>query len=186
MGKSTIGVHLEGLGIPVLDTDRVVGDLIQPGEVCLEEIFAEFGEEFRNSDGTLNRKMLAARVFDDPEARSRLEGILHPRVRKIWKDWLDRKEDSGHQAAAVLIPLLFETGTEQAFHFVICAACSHSAQFQRLKQRSWSENEIKGRIAAQMRVEEKMLRSQFVVWSDGARENYGSQLELVLKSVGIG
>ena len=170
MGKSTVSEHLAGEGENVIDTDALARDLVAPGQPALEEIRGEFGGEVVHSDGTLNRAALASVVFNDPKQRSRLESILHPRIRAAWlaqaREWRARGEKRG----VVVIPLLFETGAEKEFGLTICVACSEGTQAVRLQERGWGEREIKNRLAAQRPAAEKMERADRVIWNESSVE----------------
>src|SRR5580700_10122719 len=85
MGKSTSDKLLRERGIAVTDTDAIARQIVEPGQPALVEIQALFGPDILSLDGRLRRDELARRVFSDSVARSRLEGILHPRIREIWR-----------------------------------------------------------------------------------------------------
>ena len=80
-GKSTITNYIESKGIPVIDGDRVSREVVLPGSEALMKIEEEFGKEYILSDGTLDRKKMGKNVFNNPEERKKLEGILHPIIR---------------------------------------------------------------------------------------------------------
>ena len=177
MGKSTAAGFLLSRGVSVVDTDAIACELVRPGEPALVEIENTFGKSIVTTTGELNRVELARRVFADASARQRLEAILHPRIRERWlaqvEIWRQRKE----RLAFVVIPLLFETEAENQFEKIICVACSGKSQRKRLLARGWSSEQVQQRIAAQIPVEQKMARSQFVVWTEGALEVHRRQWE---------
>ena len=165
MGKSTASDMLREHGIPVIDTDQIARDLVEPGQPALVEIEQDFGLGMLLPDGRLNRAALARLVFPDAESRHRLEGILHPRIRAVWQDQARRWRAEGRPQAAVVIPLLFETRAGP-FDAVICVACSAATQQGRLRARGWSAEQIAQRIEAQWPVERKIALADFVVWTD--------------------
>lgn len=180
MGKSTAAGLLRQQGVQISDTDAIARQLVEPGKPALEEIVKKFGASILLPDGRLNRKELARITFSDKAARSTLEAILHPPIRAIWeaevKDW----RAAGHANGAVIIPLLFETNAASAFDAVICVACSPATQSQRLRERGWTDPEIRARIEAQMPVDQKIHRSDFVVWTDTTLEAHAAQLTRIL------
>ena len=99
-GKSTVSDAFAALGAAVVDTDLISRELVLPGSPALAEIRESFGEAVIATDGNLDRRQLRALVFADPQARSRLEAILHPRIRDTARarvlvesgayDWVDR------------------------------------------------------------------------------------------------
>ena len=119
-------------------------------------------------------------VFADATARADLEAILHPRIRAAWQAEAHGWRAAGQACGAVIIPLLFETGGERLFDAVICAACAKSTQWQRLRQRGWTTGQIRRRLEAQWPLEEKITRSDFVVWTDTTLPALGAQLERVV------
>jgi dephospho-CoA kinase len=123
MGKSTAERLLLKLGVPVIDTDLLARQIVEPGQPALREIQSAFGNEIVSSDGQLRREELARIVFSDANSRQKLEAILHPRIRKLWQVQIEtwRKED--RPLAVVVIPLLFETGAESEFSATLCLAC---------------------------------------------------------------
>jgi dephospho-CoA kinase len=180
MGKSTTASFLEKTGVAVLDTDLIARQLVEPGQPALAEIVAAFGSSILSPDGSLNRKDLARRVFGDIPARAKLESILHPKIRQIWEADVIKWRDADRESGAVIIPLLFETKAESLFDAIICVVCSPHTQFERLRARGWSRAEIQQRIAAQWPAEEKINRSDFIIWTDTTLEAHAAQLERVL------
>jgi dephospho-CoA kinase len=180
MGKSTAAGLLRQQGVQISDTDAIARQLVEPGKPALEEIVKKFGASILLPDGRLNRKELARITFSDKAARSTLEAILHPPIRAIWeaevKDW----RAAGHANGAVIIPLLFETNAASAFDAVICVACSPATQSQRLRERGWNDPEIRARIEAQMPIDQKIHRSDFLIWTDTTLEAHAAQLTKIL------
>src|SRR5512134_3761980 len=95
MGKSTAADMLSELDVPVIDTDVVARQIVEPGQPALAQVRAAFGSEIVAPDGSLRRDVLAERVFQDPEARRRLEAILHPRIRDIWRAQVRQWSEQG-------------------------------------------------------------------------------------------
>src|SRR2546425_4383411 len=123
MGKSTAADLLRKRGLPVVDSDVIARHVVEPGEPALAEVQRLFGGEIVGTDGQLRRDELARRVFTDAEARRRLEGILHPRIRAVWQAQLESWRVEGRPAAIAVIPLLFETAGARHFDATICVAC---------------------------------------------------------------
>src|SRR5512147_2761685 len=85
MGKTTAAKLLRELGVPVVDTDDLARQVVQPGQPALAEVLTAFGPQIARPDGQLRRDELARRVFADPAARQRLEAILRPPIRALWR-----------------------------------------------------------------------------------------------------
>ncbi len=186
MGKSTAADFFRAGGAQVVDTDVIARELVQPGQPALAEIQNAFGLEVISADGRLRRDKLADIVFADSAARRRLEQILHPEIRRRWQAQLETWRKQNCPLAVVVIPLLFETGAETYFDKIVCVACSAETQRERLRARGWSDRQIIQRIAAQMPVEEKLARSDFVVWTEGRLENHRRQVERILVALNQG
>lgn len=181
MGKSACADLLREMGVLVIDTDTIARDLVQPGQAPLEEIFAAFGAGVRTPDGRLDRAALARIVFSDSSERHRLEAILHPRIRAVWKAQVSQWEEAGVKVAAVVIPLLFETDSANSFNSVVCVACSEATQRLRLRDRTWSDPQIDARLASQWPVGRKIELSQFVIWTDVPLDIHRAQVARLAK-----
>src|SRR5271157_4619779 len=112
MGKSAAAELLRARGVPVVDTDELARQVVEGGQPALAEVSRVFGPEVLGPEGRLRRNELAERVFADPVARKRLEAILHPRIRALWRAQVAAWRKESPPCAAVVIPLLFETGAE--------------------------------------------------------------------------
>ncbi|MFO1435586.1 MAG: dephospho-CoA kinase, partial [Gammaproteobacteria bacterium] len=110
-GKSTAAHMFADLGAPIIDTDAIAHDLVQPGSVALVEIAARFGESVLGADGALDRKRLRQLVFADPSKRIQLEGILHPLIRARVAEEL---KTITAPYCILVVPLLFESGWDDA------------------------------------------------------------------------
>ncbi len=183
-GKTETSDHLSRWGIPVLDTDVVARQLVVPGQPALAEITAAFGSGILDSLGQLDRAELARRVFDDSEARQRLEAILHPRIYEVWTTWIRETALEGHGLGAVVIPLLYEKGYGSHFQVILALGCTPQTQRQRLHQRQWSDRVIDQRLAAQWPMPEKLQRADYCLWSEGQREVLHQQIAAVLGFMG--
>jgi dephospho-CoA kinase len=180
MGKSTAAEFLRAGGVPVVDTDELARQLVQPGQSALAEIQTQFGKNIVAADGRLRRDELAKIVFAAAAARKKLEDILHPRIRERWLAQIEKWRQENHTFAVVVIPLLFETQAGLHFDKIICVACSEKSQRERLCARGWTPEQIRQRIAAQMPVEEKISRSGFIVWTEGDLKNHAQQIERIV------
>jgi dephospho-CoA kinase len=181
MGKSTCAQLLYARGIPVIDTDNLAREVVEPRKPALAEIQRLFGPEITDNEGRLRRDILARHVFADAEARKRLEAVLHPRIRQLWRAQLESWRTQGRLLAIVAIPLLFETQAEAELDAVICVACSKATQFERLQARGWPAEQIEQRINAQWTTEEKISRSNYVIWTESTLEIHAAQLDRILR-----
>ena len=180
MGKSTAARLLKKVGLPVVDSDDLAREAVQPGTEGLAEIADEFGEGFLKADGSLDRDKMASTVFQDEAARKRLEAIIHPRVRTVWEKQIDQWREQKRPVGVVVIPLLFEVDLQDSFDAVLCVACTANTQRARLRERNWDDAQITARIAAQMDIAQKMDLADHILWNEGAPELLMDQMKEIL------
>jgi len=180
MGKSTAAALLEQRGIPIIDSDIIARQVVEPERPALQEIVQSFGSHLIGADGRLRREELARIVFADADKRRELEEILHPRIRVIWQAQLETWRKEGREIAVAVIPLLFETNAAGHFDATICVVCSDQTQRQRLRTRGWDDQQIDQRTAAQMPVEKKTLRADYVVWTEAGVDVHEEQLKRII------
>lgn len=183
MGKSAATDWLVAQGVPVVDTDLLAREVVEPGQPALEEIRQAFGGHVIGTDGHLDRAALARLVFHDTKALRKLEAITHPRIRSAWQCQAKTWEAAGKALGAVAIPLLFETHAEKEVDATVCLACSTTTQFERLRLRGMTDEQITLRNEAQMPIEKKMAMSTFVIWNEGTLEALYEQLRRVFLPV---
>ena len=183
MGKTTASDFLKQRGFPVADTDMIARQVVEPGQPALNEIVEVFGGDILEVDGLLKRDELARRVFADSSLRQKLESIMHPRIRAQWLAQTGVWQAEKRPVGVIVIPLLFETKSETHFDKIICVACSPETQRERLRSRGWSEEQVEQRIQAQLPTDEKMERSDFVIWTEGTLEDHAQQVDKVLASL---
>jgi dephospho-CoA kinase len=183
MGKSTCADLLRARGIPVVDTDDLARQVVEPGQPALAEIRQAFGAPLIDASGHLRRADMARLAFSDSAIRKQLEGILHPRIRDLWRAAVGKWSGEGHRLGIVVIPLLFETQAEKELQATICVGCSAATQQSRLRSRGWSGPQAHQRISAQLPTEQKMARAEFVIWTEGSLEVHAAQLDRILDSL---
>lgn len=170
-GKSAVSHHLESLGVPVIDADRLAHQLVAPGSPALREIQATFGDQLVDAEGKLDRASLREIVFDNPAQRKRLENILHPRIRTAMEVWL---QNQTAPYAVLVIPLLFETGQTSLAKRVLVVDCDEALQIERVSGRDGLTGEqIRQILAAQVDRETRLRGADDVI------ENNGSLQELI-------
>jgi dephospho-CoA kinase len=185
-GKSTVAQMLRELGATVIDADEAARAVVEPGTPGFEQVVAAFGDAYVQ-DGRLDRAALAELVFNDPEARRRLNEITHPLVRK----WMaERQQEADEQRAdrVVLdIPLLFESNLQDAFATVILVYAPPETQLRRLVEgRAFGEADARARIAAQLPMDSKRGRATYVVDNSGSREDTRRQVEAIWREITSG
>jgi dephospho-CoA kinase len=177
-GKSTVARMFAELGAQVLDADAIAREAVAVGAPAWGELHRLYGPDFFNPDGTLNRSRLSQLVFADPEARHRLEALIHPLVVQEIMTRAQELQSRGAALVLVEVPLLFETGREAAFDRVIVVAAPEALQIRRLRGRDRrGEPEIRGILAAQWPVADKVARADYVVDNGGSRRRTARQVK---------
>ncbi len=184
-GKSLVGRILTAQNIPVLDVDNVVHVLLDRDLTVQSEIRHRFGEEFliANPDGGMrvDRAKLGKLVFQNETDRRDLEKIVHPAVLSFTEQWI---HDQHSPIAAVLIPLLFESGRPRNFSQVWSVICNDSTLRQRLKLRSnLSDSDVDKRLAAQLSQDEKAALADCVIDNSGTIEETQTQILSLLGEI---
>lgn len=170
-GKSTVSAYLRRLGATVVDADELAREVVAPGTPGLRQVVAAFGEAYLDAGGALRRRALAARVFADPEARRRLDAIVHPLVARRLEEEVARARSRGERAVVLDVPLLFESGMDRMVDEVWLVAVPPAVQIARLRARDGlDEAGARARLASQMSLEEKLRRAHVVIWNDGPWE----------------
>ena len=181
-GKSLVGSILRERGYAVCDTDELAHALIEPGTPAYDEIVEIFGGEILDPAGDIHRGRLGARVFENPEYRSKLNAIVHPRVRDEWQSWL-REQPAETDVAVVIIPLLFEVGAHAGWDAIICVSAAENTQLARLRERGFTDHEARMRIQSQMPTADKTRRSDFVIINDGTKETLRMRTDEVVRKI---
>jgi dephospho-CoA kinase len=162
-GKSTVAAELSGLGAVVVDSDRIAREVVEPGTDGLAAVVDAFGEEVLDAEGRLDRPALGRVVFADDEARTRLNGILHPRIGARTAELVASAPDD----AVVVhdVPLLVEGGMGPAFALVVVVDAPEDVRVARLAEtRDMPEDDARARIRAQ--ATEADRRAAADVWID--------------------
>lgn len=172
-GKSTIARRLAELGAAVVDADRVVRDVQQPGSPVLDAIAREFGEGMLLPDGSLDRASLGARVFGDDEAVKRLNAIVHPAVRLESARQFGAAFDADPRAVVVYdVPLLAEARLDDPWDLIVVAHAPAEQRARRLVDlRGLSEADASARIAAQVSDDVRLRIADVVIDTTGSLED---------------
>ena len=174
-GKSTVARLLAARGARIVDADRIAREVVEPGTPGLEAVVAAFGPGVLTAEGALDRPALAAVVFADPEARRRLDGIVHPLVRARAAELVAAAPPD----AVVVqdVPLLVETGQAGSYDLVLVVQADLDTRVRRLVGRGVSEEDARARIAAQATDEQRRAVADVVLDNSGTVEELEAQVE---------
>jgi dephospho-CoA kinase len=164
-GKSTVADLFAALGVPVIDTDVIARQVVEPEQPALAKIAATFGSDVLDAEGRLDRRRMRERIFSDPDAKRRLEAILHPAIRAE----MERQSMAAQGPYQVLvIPLLTEGGRRDHVDRVLLVDAPEELQIQRLMMRDGVSHE-----QAQASLNAQATRAQRLALADDVIRNTG-------------
>ncbi|NCF15904.1 MAG: dephospho-CoA kinase [Gammaproteobacteria bacterium] len=160
-GKSAVADLFAELGVPIIDTDVIAREVVQPGQPALDEIRSRFGEHMIDAAGNLDRAALREAIFSDDEARLDLEAILHPRIGAETRRQADAVEGAYQ---VIVVPLLTSSPLIQFVDRVLVVDCDEDTQLQRLLARdSESIDQARRILAAQASREDRLRTADDVI-----------------------
>jgi dephospho-CoA kinase len=183
-GKSTVAAILRRLGAAIINADDLSREVVQPEQDAWKEIFDTFGADILREDKTLDRRKLRKIVFDYPEARKKLETIIHPRVRALAEKRISELAGAGSSIIVYEVPLLFENQIHLWLRPVILVACDTETQNKRLLQRDrLTAIEAQQHLDAQMSLAEKRKLADYVIENNGSLEDLEQRVREVLQQI---
>lgn len=171
-GKSFVGEALASFGCLLIRADELGHEVLAPGGEAYKAVVDEFGSELVAAGGQIDRRVLASRVFENPTALARLNALVHPPVVRREEELIAEFAQREPRGIAVVEgAILIETGSYKRFDRLILVTCPEEQQVARSMHRdSVSEAEVRGRLRAQMPLEEKRKYADFVIDTSGAKE----------------
>lgn len=169
-GKSTVAQLLEVRGAVVFDADTFARRALDPGTPGFRQAVDAFGSVILTPEGEVDREGLAARVFGDPDARRRLEAIVHPKVaRQLHEAVAPYRETDA--VVVYSVPLLVEAGLQSAFDVLVTVSAPEGVRVSRVaRDRGMSADAVRSRIQAQVSDQERERVADFVIRNDGTVE----------------
>ena len=164
-GKSTVADLFAARGVPVIDTDVIAREVVEPGQPALADVVAAFGPGVLGADGRLDRRRLRKIIFADAGARRRLEAILHPAIRAEMER---QSRAAGGAYQLLVIPLLTEGGRRDHVDRVLLVDVPEELQVQRLMMRDGVSHE-----QAQASLNAQATRAQRLALADDVIRNTG-------------
>jgi dephospho-CoA kinase len=184
-GKSVATTRLAELGAVVIDHDLLAREAVVPGSVGLAEIVEAFGPGVLTPDGSLDRPGLGALVFVDAAARTRLNDIVHPEVRRLSAE-REAKAAAADPTAVIVhdIPLLVESGQAGHFHLVVVVHAPAEQRVRRLVEvRGLSEDAARARVASQASDDERLAAADFTLDGSGSEDDLRAQVDTLWQRV---
>lgn len=182
-GKSTVSNVLKGKDIPIIDADLIARDIVKE-ESVIKSIVEQFGNFVLQDDGTLNRKLLAQIVFKDDGKLKKLNGITHPRIKRIVRENINDYSINGYKYCIVDAALLIEAGFTDLVDLIILVYVDKDTQLQRLMKRdSLTHKEANDRMKTQMPFEEKKKYAKYIIDNSGDLEYTKEQIHIILDEI---
>ena len=167
-GKSAVSDRFAARGANVVDADLAARELVAPGSPALKEIVATFGSGVLAPNGSLNRRALRERIFDDDAARTKLNAILHPRIRATLRERAQATRESSY--ALLVIPLLAENRDQYTWvDRVLVVDVPRDVQHARLMARDGITSNL-----ADAMIDAQATREQRLAMADDIIENVGA------------
>ena len=179
-GKSLAAQYFAELGALVIDADQLARAAIERGSDGFDEVVALFGDSILK-DGNIDRRALGELIFKDPIAKTKLENIIHPFVRREFEEAVASL--NGDQVLVYEIPLLVETNAHEKFDLVITVESEMENRIARLRGRGMHISEIEGRVAAQATREQRIEVADFLIENDGSEDELLRQVENIWDSL---
>lgn len=175
-GKSTVADLFRQRNIEVIDTDELAREAVVIGQPALNEIANQFGPEFLQEDGSLNRFKLRETIFSNAVKRERLNAILHPRIMQLLEQRLIKLESAPY--VIIEVPLLVEGGFEKDFDRVLVVDAPASIQVSRLMERDGTDREsAKRAVQAQADRNERLAVADDIIVNDGPPEALAAEVD---------
>ena len=183
-GKSSVGALFREWGATLVDADALVRELQRPGEPVFNAIVGAFGPEVLDAHGELNRPAMRRRIFSNPDARRRLEAIVHPAVEQRRAALVAAARVRGDAIVIADIPLLFEVADPAAYDGVIVVDAPVAERRRRLiDDRGLSSADADRLLDAQLPPAEKRARATWIIDNDGDRNTLAARTRTVWDAV---
>jgi len=184
-GKSLVTRILRDLGAHIIDADKIVHDLLSPGEDACREVVGHFGGSIQLSDGSIDRRKLGDIIFNHPDERAWLNNCIHPRVFQAYQTKVHHLRERQPDAIVVMdAALLIETGYHKKMDKLIVVYAKQQDQLKRLMERDrFTLEQALARISSQMPLDEKRTHADYVIDNTGTRESSEQQTREVFEKL---
>lgn len=163
-GKSIVCQIFRNLEIPVFTADVEGGRIMSSDHSVIELLTAKFGDDIYTADGELIREKIAAIIFNNSEAISFINSVVHPVVKKNYQEWFEKQIS---KYCIIEAAILFESGMHEMLDKIITVYAPEDIRIQRVMERDKiSAEDVVARVRNQMSEEEKMKRSDFIITND--------------------
>jgi len=180
-GKSTVSNYLTQKGFAIIDADKIPRAIVEPESETLFKLSECFGSNILNSDGSLNRKALAAIAFSSEEQKKKLDGIMLQEIIRIINEKIEYYHTTDEMLIFIDAPLLFEAGLDQQSHEIWVVDAEDELRIERVIRRDGSSREeVLSRMRKQMSREEQYKRADHVLNNSATAEALYAQIDKLL------
>jgi dephospho-CoA kinase len=173
-GKTTVANGFSSHGVPVIDTDMLARELVEPGQPALDEIISVFGTDCVTPDGQLKRDYIRQQIYSDTGLKRRLEAILHPKIRQRIRALL---ADIREPYCIVVIPLLLETQQTDLVDRILVVDAPEKEQLARVAARdSLSDNTIMAIMQSQANRKTRLQAADDIIVNDRDLESLTARI----------
>ncbi len=180
-GKSSVCRFFKEHGAYVVNADAIVHDLISRDSECIQKIVELLGNKVI-AEGQIRRDLVADMVFSDQKLLYQLEKILHPRVAKTVEETYEKVKEK-YPLFVAEIPLLFESGADHFFDYIVAVEANPSLAEERFVAKGYTREDYQQRMKRQLSIEEIKKRSDFVITNNGSLENIRVQVETIINQM---
>ncbi len=169
-GKSLVAKYLEERGAIILSGDEAGREVVGKVPIILKRLVHAFGESILNKDGSLDRRLVGQIAFSDPEARGKLNRIIHPHLLKTLKTWIkQRRARSPKKLLVVDAALIFEWGIADWFDYILVVTARRDLRIKRMMDSGLSKKEAADRISSQIPQRTKAALADYVIENNAGR-----------------
>lgn len=185
-GKSTVSKMFKSVGIPVIDTDLITHSLYNKQSEVYDELVETFGQRIVLENKDINRQVLGQMIYNDRERRCTLNRIVHPNVKRIALDEIEKYKQLNHKVIVVDVPLLFETDFNELVDITLVVYIGPDLQHQRLMDRDGiNESFAWSKINSQMPLKEKRDLADYVIDNSHSISDTRKQFNNLLEKLGV-
>ena len=184
-GKSTVAQMFRELGAEIVNADEVGHELLRASSLAYPEVVCRFGKQVVGTSGEIDRTLLGAIVFADPQALQDLNAILHPRIiEAVEQRAAEYVRSNPSEIVLVDAALIFEAGIGARFQKVIVVWCRPEQQIERLTSKfGLPREDAERRIGSQMPLDEKTRRADFLIDNSGDLESTRKQVQEIFSEL---